>query len=224
MSEPGSDIGFGCKEMQDCFCHPVTGFYTVLHYTEPSKINLIFCEMKFLWVEDNAVVATAGNIVHCVPKWCFYGVIQEYAIVNKLVFLDYIDGYIVDSTNIYIWWCVESLWGPNSLPHSVMNIVASHEARERRRIWHPCHASRTVSLVYRQHRGVIKWRLGMVGLPHGSNIELLQVYHAPGWAVLFKVLRVSPSWSVAVGMGLCWMCWIQNAPTSIAPVGVYCTL
>lgn len=36
----------------------LVGFYPTPHYTEPAEIHLFFCKVKFLWVEDNTVVAT----------------------------------------------------------------------------------------------------------------------------------------------------------------------
>lgn len=163
-------------------------FYPVLYYIEHSKIHLRFCKVKFFQVEHNAIVIAVSNIVHCVPKWYFYGVITEYAIINKSGFSDRIDSYIVELTSIYIYRHMESKWDPKVLISTPFSDECSYVTCSwgEGKAMIPIPSIQDSFLhVYWHHRGLIKQRWGILGLPHGSSIELLQVYHAPGWAVLF---------------------------------------
>ena len=80
--------------------------YSVLCHPKSSKCHLLFHKVKFLWVEDDTIVATVGDVVYRIPEECF----SEYGVINTSGFSGHINIDFIESACIHVSWCMESLW------------------------------------------------------------------------------------------------------------------
>ena len=60
-----------CQKSSDGIQELVAWFDTIIGYFEPCKGDCILSELKFHWMEGDAIVSTQIQPVHCVEKNCF---------------------------------------------------------------------------------------------------------------------------------------------------------